>query len=464
MIPIGEALSHEEQPPLTCEHLLALGRELAASLKGETAGRLSVAVGSDPRPSSDMLASALTAGLCAAGADVLLLGMVPTPAVAFLTQKHGAAAGVMITGSHREAAVNGVKLFDRDGFFRPVPAEWMYAPPRPPAPEPGRVRPWRGAAEEYVTHLLAASEVGLQGMRLAVDCADGAAAATAERLFSSLGAECYMMNAGPDGSRINRDSGPLNTERLAEEVVRHKYFAGIALDGGAERCVLVDEKGNLLDGDKILAALIYDRQEKNLLPGGTVAVDAASNMGLCRFCEGLGISAVTVTEPSGIAAELRRSGGVLGGGPAGFVLETPYATTFDGQLAALRLLSLCRERGWKLSRAGALMERFPQVMVSVRAGEEGKARFMLDSRLQSAVREAGEQLGHEGRVRAWVADAEPLIFVSAEGRDFEEINRLAVALAKEIGAAVGPAEEPETPGQPDGEAAVPADVRPLQTP
>ena len=211
--------------------------------------------------------------------------------------------------------------------------------------------------------------------------------------------------------------------------------------------MLVDEKGNLLDGDKMLAALIYDRKEKDDLPGGMVAVDAASNMGLSRFCESLGVSAVTVTEPAGIPAELRRSGGALGGSPGGHILEIPYATAFDGQLTALRLLTLCRERGWKLSRAGALMERFPQVTVSIRTGEEGKARFMIDSRLQQAVREAGEQLGHEGRVRAWVADAEPLIFVSAEGRDFEEVNRLAVALAKEIGASVAPAEEPAIDGE-----------------
>lgn len=434
---------------LTCERLLSLGRELAASLRQGTEAKPMVVVGGDPRPSTDMLLSALTAGLCSAGADVQPLGTVPTPAVAFLTQKYGAQAGVMVTGSHREPAVNGIKLFDKDGFFQPVPMEWLYGPlsSLEESDLPGRVLARRSAAEDYVTHLLGAADVSLQGMRLAVDCADGAAAATAERLFTSLGAECYMMNAEPDGSRINREGGPLHTEKLADEVVRHKYFAGIALDGDADRCVLVDEKGNLLDGDKMLAALIYDRKEKDDLPGGMVAVDAASNMGLSRFCESLGVSAVTVTEPAGIPVELRRSGGALGGSPGGHILEIPYATAFDGQLTALRLLTLCRERGWKLSRAGALMERFPQVTVSIRTDEEGKARFMIDSRLQQAVREAGEQLGHEGRVRAWVADAEPLIFVSAEGRDFEEVNRLAVALAKEIGASVAPAEEPAIDGE-----------------
>lgn len=267
-----------------------------------------------------MLLSALTAGLCSAGADVQPLGTVPTPAVAFLTQKYGAQAGVMVTGSHREPAVNGIKLFDKDGFFQPVPMEWLYGPlsSLEESDLPGRVLARRSAAEDYVTHLLGAADVSLQGMRLAVDCADGAAAATAERLFTSLGAECYMMNAEPDGSRINREGGPLHTEQLADEVVRHKYFAGIALDGDADRCVLVDEKGNLLDGDKMLAALIYDRKEKDDLPGGMVAVDAASNMGLSRFCESLGVSAVTVTEPAGIprrAAPQRRCAGRQSGGP-----------------------------------------------------------------------------------------------------------------------------------------------------
>ena len=340
--------------------------------------------------------------------------MVPHSGRGLFDPKYGAAAGVMITGSHREAAVNGVKLFDRDGFSRPVPAGGC-TPAASGGGGAGRVQPRRGAAEEYVTHLLAVSEVGLQGMRLAVDCASGAAAATAERLFSSLGAECYMMNAGPDGSRINRDSGPLNTGAWRTRWCAIKYFAGIALDGGAERCVLVDEKGNLLDGDKILAALIYDRQEKNSLPGGTVAVDAASNMGLCRFCEGLEISAVTVTEPSGIADELRRSGGVLGGGPADLCWKRrmPPPSTDSWRPCAC---CPCAGSGAGSCPGGGADGAFSQVMVSVRAGEEGKARFMLDSRLQSAVREAGEQLGHEGRVRAWVADAEPLIFVSAEGR------------------------------------------------
>lgn len=193
---------------LTCERLLLLGREW----QPRAAGNGSEADGCRGRRSTALHRYASLrpdGGAVSAGADVQPLGTVPTPAVAFLTQKYGAQAGVMVTGSHREPAVNGIKLFDKDGFFQPVPMEWLYGPlsSLEESDLPGRVLARRSAAEDYVTHLLGAADVCLQGMRLAVDCADGAAAATAERLFTSLGAECYMMNAEPDGSRINREGG-----------------------------------------------------------------------------------------------------------------------------------------------------------------------------------------------------------------------------------------------------------------
>ena len=431
-----------------CGRLFSLGRGLGLSLPRGAGRAPAVAVGQGGEPTGDMLTSALAAGLYSTGADVLPLGTVPSPAVSFLVTRYKAAAGVWVGGQEDADPI----LFDEAGV------RCCGVPEAEPAADtpsylPGRLLPRRLAAEDYVSHLLAQSEVSLLGMRLVVDCAGGTAAMTARRLFTSLEAECVFLGepAPPEDCRqtesyrrgnVKHDSVE-SIEQLAELTTRLKYFGGVSFSPDGSRCVMVDEQGNRLDSERLLAALAYDKKEKGCLPGCRVAVESGVNGGLLRFLKEQGI-AYDLVEGSGRLWEaLHLSGAVLAGDGRGRVLDASCSRLFDGQLAALQVLTLCRERGWKLSRVSSLMERLPEVTVSVRADAEARGRFRADETLRGVIAEANRALGGEGRIRAEASRTEPLIFVMAEGRDFDELNRLAVRLAKEIAVAVGaPEQEP----------------------
>lgn len=427
---------------LTCEQALAIGRAAAMVLMENVRHRPVVVIGKDTRTSSDMLEAALTAGLCSVGADVLPLGVIPTPAVAYLVGRYGADAGVMISASHNPCEYNGIKIFDSHGYKLPdtleaeiesIVLDGSKCPPTPVGGQVGRVLPSRPAVEDYVSHLLGTVDVDLRGMKLAVDCAGGAASATARRLFSALGADCTFINDQPDGENINAACGSTHMEPLAELVKKLHYAGGVAFDGDADRCLMVDEKGNLLDGDKMIAALALDMKERGCLPGDTAVVTAMSNLGFFHFCEKQHIHTVsTRVGDRYVLEEMRRMGYELGGEQSGHIIFSRFATTGDGQLSAIQLLATARRRGWKLSRLGALMERYPQVMVNVRADAAQKQRFADSKALQEAIGAADAALGAEGRVLVRASGTEPLIRVMVEGKDFDRINALAMSLAKEI--------------------------------
>ncbi len=432
---------------LTCELAMAIGRA-AAMVLIETAGQHpAVLIGKDTRASSDMLEAALTAGLCSVGADVLPLGVIPTPAVAYLVSRYEAAAGIMISASHNPCEYNGIKIFDGKGYKLPdtleteieaIVLDGKKAPPSPIGGGVGRILPPRPAVEDYVSHLLDTTDTDLRGMRVAVDCANGSASATARRLFAALGADCVFINDQPDGENINRDCGSTHIERLAELVKKMRFSAGVAFDGDADRCLAVDEKGNLLDGDKIIAALAYDMKKRGELPGDTAVVTVMSNLGFFRFCEAHNIHTVsTKVGDRYVLEEMRREGYAVGGEQSGHIIMTRYATTGDGQLSAIQLLGMARRNGWKMSRIGGMMERYPQVMVNVRADTAQKQTFTKDKKLQAAIDEANQSLGKDGRVLVRVSGTEPLVRVMVEGKDFEQINTLAVSLADQIKTAIG---------------------------
>lgn len=432
---------------LTCETAMAAGRAVARTFAGAEGRRPKVVIGKDPRRSSDMLEAALVAGCCSAGADVQLLGVLPTPAVAYLTKAYGADAGVMISAAHKPFEYNGLSFFSGEGRYIPESLEekieaWVLGGDEtgsfPAGAAIGRVTLCPSAADDYVRHLLSAADIDLRGMRLAVDCANGSASATARKLFPALGADCVFLNDQPDGTNINENGGSLHIEQLADFVKKLKYFAGIAFDGDAGGCLAVDEKGNLVDGDKIMAALAVDMKEKNELPGDAVVVSDRSNLGFFRFCEQHGVTPVSTRAGERyVWEEMMRNGHTLGGEQSGRILFSQYAATGDGQLAALKLLSLCRERGQKLSRIGSMMERYPQVFLNVRADAAQKARYAANTALAEEIRRAEESLGRDGRVHVRVSEAEPFIRVMVEGRDFEEINRLAVEVGAKIQAGTG---------------------------
>ena len=436
---------------LTCELAMSIGRAAAMVLIATAGKRPTVVIGKDTRASSDMLEAALCAGLCSVGADVLLLGVIPTPAVAYLVGKYQAAAGIMISASHNPCEYNGIKLFDSNGYKLPdtleaeieaIVLDGKKTPPAPLGGEVGRILPPRAAVDDYVSHLLQTAPVDLRGMRIAVDCANGSASATARKLFSALGADCVYINDQPDGTNINDNCGSTHMEGLTELVKKLRFTAGVAFDGDADRCLAVDEKGNLLDGDKIIAALAYHYKERGQLPGDTAVVTVMSNLGFFRFCEEKNIHTVsTKVGDRYVLEEMRREGYGLGGEQSGHIILSQYATTGDGQLSALQLLCMARQRGWKLSRVGSLMERYPQVMVNVRADAAQKQRFNNSKSLQKAIRDADAGLGREGRVLVRVSGTEPLVRVMVEGKDFDQINALALALAAQIKAELNPAAE-----------------------
>ncbi len=431
---------------LTCELAMSIGRAAAMVLM-ENARRPMVVIGKDTRASSDMLEAALTAGLCSVGADVLPLGVLPTPAVAYLAGKYKADAGIMISASHNPCEYNGIKIFDGNGYKLPdtleeeiesIVLDGAKEPSAPTGGQVGHILPPRSAVDDYVNHLLETVDVDLRGMKLAVDCANGSASATARKLFSALGADCVFINDQPDGENINENCGSTHMEIISELVKKMRYNGGVAFDGDADRCLAVDEKGNLLDGDQIIAALAYHLKEQGRLPGDTAVVTVMTNLGFFRFCEEKNIHTVcTNVGDRYVLEEMRRAGYELGGEQSGHIILSHYATTGDGQLSAIQLLAMARQQGWKLSRVGSLMERYPQVMVNVRANADQKKHFQNSKSLQTAVKAADKGLGKNGRVLVRVSGTEPLIRVMVEGKDFDEINALAMSLAETIKQEIG---------------------------
>ena len=437
-------VANEELTPLLA---MQLGQAGAYILTRENKHKPTIMVGCDTRISGDMLANALMAGICSVGANAVYVGVIPTPAIAYLTQKYKVEAGVVISASHNPCEYNGIKIFNGEGYklsdsleeeIEAIVLDGTRIPPCPTGGEIGRVTHCKSAVDDYVRHLLSTTNVDLRGMRLAVDCANGSASATARKLFSSLGADCVFLNDQPDGVNINENCGSTHIDQLAEFVKKLKYFAGVAFDGDADRCLAVDENGNLLDGDKIIAALAVRLKEQGNLPGNTAVATVMSNLGFFRFCEQHGIDVVsTKVGDRYVLEEMVENGYAIGGEQSGHIIFLQYATTGDGQMSAIQLLSMCREQGVKLSRIGEMMERYPQVLINVKADAGQKARFGEDTALAAEVEKANASLGRDGRVLVRVSGTEPLIRIMVEGKDFDDINRLAVELGETIKARIG---------------------------
>ncbi len=427
---------------LTCETVMNIGRAVAAVLC-ESGRRPRVVVGWDTRASSEMMAAALTAGLCSVGADVELLGVMPTPAVAHLTRVREAALGFAVTASHAPCEYNGLKLFDKAGRLSAEDLQRIEAVlfdgageiPCPIGGEVGRATTLSRGMEEYLWYI-ASTATDLRGMRVAVDCANGAASMAAIQLLTDLGATPVPLNNEPNGRNINERCGVAHVEGLADYVKTHKCFGGIALDGDGERCVAVDEKGNLLDGDRLLAAFALDRKEKGTLHGDTVVTTPLANLGFFRFCTE---HAITVrTADVGTVADALASGDVtLGGDPTGALVLREFSSVADGLLTAVQLLTLCREKGCKLSAIGEQMPRSPQVLLTVKADDRAKAAYVADKALAAHIAKVNESLSGDGRVTVRPSETEPLIRVMVEGREFDDINRVAVTLADTIKQAIG---------------------------
>jgi phosphoglucosamine mutase len=419
----------------------------AAGLLHETQGltaarngaRLVAVVGRDPRASGEFLEAAVVSGLAGAGVDVLRLGVVPTPGVAYLTAALGADLGVMLSASHNPASDNGIKLFARGGFKLPDAAEdeieaRMARPGGAAASLPeggfGRVRDAGAERERYLAHLLAGS-TPLTGLRVVVDCAHGAASALAPEMLRRAGAEVIAIGAEPDGENINAGCGSTHLETLSAAVVAHGADAGIAHDGDADRCLAVDASGGVVDGDQILAILALELKARDLLAGDTVVATVMSNLGFRMAMAGAGISVVETAVGDRYVLEAMRAGRfVLGGEQSGHIIMLDHATTGDGMLTALHLLGAAARQGAALADLARVMTRYPQVLVNV-AGVD-KARAAGSPELAAAVAAAEAELGASGRVLVRPSGTEPAVRIMVEARDHDHARRLADTLAAAV--------------------------------
>lgn len=400
-------------------------------------------IGKDTRISSDLLEGALIAGLCSAGADVLHLGVIPTPAVAWITVDTKADAGIVISASHNPFEHNGIKIFNGQGFKLSDELEGKIeeillndiAVPLKTGGEIGRViYADEKESQDYIDHLVSTIGSELAGLHILVDCANGAASATAARLFDRFpDLHTDVIHADPDGVNINNGCGSTHLDQLKAMVKAGGYDLGIAFDGDADRCLMVDEQGNFVDGDFIMAICAMDMKSRGKLAGNTVVGTIMTNLGFQRFCEenGMEFEATKVGDRY-VLEEMLLDGYNFGGEQSGHVIFRDFATTGDGQLTACQLLSLMRRREAKLSSLATLMQRFPQTMLNIQVSPEGKLAFYTDHKVKAAIDKASETLGKDGRVIVRPSGTEPLLRVMVEGKDEELIQKLAEDVAQVI--------------------------------
>lgn len=428
---------------LTCELATQLGRAAAEVLTNKSNRHPKVLIGKDTRLSSDMLESAMAAGLCSIGASVVSLGVVPTPAVAYLVEKYKADAGIMISASHNSFEYNGIKIFSGDGYKLPDDLEERIediilgksdiSQEFPTEDGIGTVTVAENAVRDYIDHVKSTVHFSLDGLKIAIDTANGSASATAENLFTELGAEVVMLHDKPDGINVNHNCGSTHMESLMEYVKTHDVDAGVAFDGDADRCLMVDEEGNFIDGDFIMAICAADMKSRGKLAGNAVVGTIMTNMGFQRFCEenGMRFEATKVGDRY-VLEEMRLDGYNFGGEQSGHVIFRDFATTGDGQLTACQLLSVMRRREAKLSSMATLMQRFPQTIVNLTVTPEGKLAFYTDHKVKAAIDKVSETLGRDGRIIVRPSGTEPLLRVMVEGQDEALIQKLANDVAEVI--------------------------------
>ncbi len=427
---------------LTCELATKIGRAAALVLTDNNQKKKpKVLIGKDPRISSSMLESALSAGLLSVGVNVMLLGVVPTPAVPLLVQQYKADAGIMISASHNSFEYNGIKIFNNEGFKLPDEKEDMIEEiirndifPSPTAEDIGMLSHCTTSVEDYVNLLKANVPLPLKGMRVVFDCANGSSAATARRLFESVGVEGVYLNDSPDGININLNCGSTYIEVISDYVRNNNFDVGFAFDGDADRCLAVDEKGEVVDGDKIMAICANYLKGKGLLKNNTVVATVMSNMGFFVSCKENGINVVTTKVGDRyVLEEMLARGYSIGGEQSGHIIFLDYENTGDGQLTALMLLNIMKSTGKKLSELAAIMDTYPQVLINIKVSSEGKEKLNSDEEINAAIEQAESELGQEGRILVRPSGTEPLIRVMAEGRDAAQIERVASGIAELIG-------------------------------
>ena len=426
---------------LTAELAYRVGQAVTLVLTEEKGAPPLITIGMDTRISSDMLEGALISGITSAGGDVMPLGTIPTPAVAYLTIKVEADAGVVISASHNPFEHNGIKVFNSWGYkLSDALEERVEAKILSPDPMPikkggdigKRIHGMKNLKYEYIKHLAATVQDDLGGLRVLIDCANGAAAATAPDLFAGFEIEADFIHKKPNGVNINLQCGSTHLDSLAAMVTAGRYDLGIAFDGDADRCLMIDEKGNVVDGDKTMAVCGLYMRDQGLLTGRAIVGTVMSNLGLHEFCNKNNIRLIcTPVGDRNVLEKMLEFGYRIGGEQSGHTIFTDYATTGDGQLTALQFLQILKRSGKPASELASICPSYPQTLLNVQLPNQPglKEAVMGSEALAEAIRREEEALGGDGRVLVRPSGTEPLIRVMVEAKTAQQADNCASRLA-----------------------------------
>lgn len=426
--------------PMTPEIALQVGRAVGYLFRNHKT-RHRILIGKDTRLSGYLLENAIASGLCSVGAEALFVGPLPTPAIAFLTTNMRCDAGIVISASHNPYYDNGIKIFGRDGFklsdeleakIEEMVLNETISSFRAEEADIGRAYRLEDAPGRYIVHLKHTfpKDLTLDGLKIVLDCAHGAAYKVAPAVFEELGAEVVKIGVEPNGTNINLDCGALHPEKVRETVLKEQADLGIALDGDADRVIIVDEHGNLVDGDQILYMCAREMKEEGLLKGGAVVATVMSNMGLEKALSELGLKLVRTKVGDRFVVEMMRQEGYnLGGEQSGHIIFLEHATTGDGILAALQVLAIMKKKEKPVSEL-AKLEKFPQVLVNVSVQKKLPEEEIEG--LSPLVKRIEQELGRDGRVLIRPSGTEPKYRVMVEGLDEEKIRSYAEEIADHI--------------------------------
>ncbi|MGQ9653254.1 MAG: phosphoglucosamine mutase [Thermodesulfobacteriota bacterium] len=433
--------------PMTVETAMRIGRGTAYLFKGKTGHRPKIVIGKDTRLSGYMLENAIASGVCSMGVDVLLVGPLPTPGIAFITRSMRADAGVVISASHNPFQDNGIKIFSSDGFKLPDELEARIEALvssnemdllRPTAQEVGKAFRVDDAKGRYIVFLKSSfpAELTLEGMKVIVDCANGAAYKVAPLVLEELGARVIPLGVEPNGENINKGCGALHAELICKVVRQEGADLGIALDGDGDRAVFCDEKGRMVDGDRVMAMAALDLDAKGRLNHRTVVSTVMSNMGLEVALRRRQIRLIrTAVGDRYVVEEMQRGGFNLGGEQSGHILFLDHTTTGDGIITALQVMSLMCRKGRPLSELSSVMESYPQVLRNIPVRDRRPVEEI--SGLPGMIRRAQERLGDEGRILIRYSGTEPFLRVMVEGQDDGLINLIASDLEEVVRKSIG---------------------------
>ena len=429
----------EANVTLLPEMAYRLGRAATLYFGKESEEQPLIIIGRDTRISGEMLEAALTAGITSAGGRAMVAGIIPTPAIAYLARMHHAKAGIVISASHNPFHDNGIKFFGGDGYKLPDAVEDELEAivhqiedddnlARPHGAKIGKIESRPDLLNQYIEFVLSTCHERFDGMKIVLDCANGASYQVAPKILRELGATVKVIHALPNGTNINDGCGSTHLESLQKAVIENHADFGIAHDGDADRCLCVDEKGQVIDGDHILVMCALDMMRAGSLPYNTVVTTVMANIGFHKALKAAGARAeITQVGDRYVLENMLKNGYKLGGEQSGHIIFTDYSTTGDGPITALQVLSSLKRSGKKASELTALMTTYPQLLINVKVGS--KEGWEQNEAIKAAIKAGNDELGEDGRILVRPSGTEPLIRVMAEGPDQAQLDRICNAIA-----------------------------------